>query len=263
MIEPIAPTGDPSLPLEVHDLTVAYESEPVLWNIDFQVPEGKLVAVVGPNGAGKTTLLKTVLNIVEPASGWVKIYGESYTDQRERVGYVPQRESVDWDFPTTVLDLVQMGRYGHAGFLGWLSDEDRKIARDCLEEVGMEEHADRQINQLSGGQKQRAFLARALAQEADIYLMDEPFVGVDATTERSIVQILKQLREKGSTVILVHHDLQTLTEYFDWVVLLNIRQVAVGPIDDVLTEEKLRETYGGQLTVLTKAAQRLDETQSR
>jgi manganese/zinc/iron transport system ATP- binding protein len=257
--ERVGPTGSKDIPLEAHELTVAYQSKPVLWNIDFQIPKGKLMGIVGPNGAGKTTLLKAIMNIVEPASGWVKVYGQPYEEMQDRVGYVPQRESVDWDFPTTVLDVTMMGRYGKLGFFRRPGKDDEQAAMSCLEKVGMEEFADRQISQLSGGQQQRVFLARALAQEADLYLMDEPFVGVDATTEKAIVNLLDELKDQGKTIVLVHHDLQTLQEYFDWLLLLNVRLVGVGPMDEVMTEENLRDTYGGQLDVLSRAAETVEQ----
>lgn len=252
--EPIGPKGSPDIPLEVHDLTVAYQSRPVLWNIDFQIPTGKLVAIVGPNGAGKTTLLQTILGMLDPASGWVNVFGKPYEANQDRVGYVPQRESVDWDFPTTALDVVMMGRYGKLGMFRWPGQEDRDAAKECLDKVDMLDYQDRQISELSGGQQQRVFLARALAQDADLYLMDEPFVGVDAATEKAIIRLLEELNDRGKTVVLVHHDLQTLFEYFDWVLFLNVRMVDYGPMDEVMTEDNLQETYGGQLDVLSKAA---------
>jgi manganese/zinc/iron transport system ATP- binding protein len=248
-------SGSHAVPVEVHDLTVTYHTQPALWNIDFQVPEGKLVAIVGPNGAGKSTLIKSMLDLIPLSSGWTKLYGQPYREVRRRVGYVPQRESVDWDFPTTAIDVVTMGRYGRLGWFRRPRREDRDAARLCLEKVGMEAYADRQISQLSGGQQQRVFIARALAQEADIYFMDEPFAGVDAATEKSIVTLLRELREQNKTVMVVHHDLQTVREYFDWVLLLNVRLVASGPTEDVFTEENLRKTYGGRLTILTEAAE--------
>lgn len=240
--------------LEVHDLTVSYHAKPVLWNVDFELPEGHLMAIVGPNGAGKTTLLKAMLGLLPLSSGWVKMYERPYDEVRLRVGYVPQRGSVDWDFPTTVLDVVVMGRYGRLGWFRRPRRKDWDIARRSLEKVGMEAFSSRQISQLSGGQQQRVFLARALAQEADLYLMDEPFVGVDAVTEKAIVELLQELREQGKTVVVVHHDLQTVPEYFDWVLLLNMRLVSIGAVSDVFTEENLRKTYGGQLAILSQAA---------
>jgi manganese/zinc/iron transport system ATP- binding protein len=239
------------LAVEVEDLTVAYQERPVLWDVDLQVPAGVLMAIVGPNGAGKSTLIKAMLGLVTPVAGRVRIFGRPYADQRLLVGYVPQRNSVDWDFPTTVLDLVVMGRYGALGWFRRPGGAERKKAREALERVGMGEFVNRQIRQLSGGQQQRIFLARALVQEAQVYLMDEPFQGVDATTERTIVSLLKELRASGKTVVVVHHDLQTVSEYFDWVTLLNVRRIASGPVRKTFTEQNLRLTYGGRVAFLT------------
>jgi manganese/zinc/iron transport system ATP- binding protein len=210
------------------------------------VQSGVLMAVVGPNGAGKTTLIRTILGMVEPAAGRALVYGRPYEQQRQLVAYVPQRGSVDWDFPTSVLDVVLMGRYGRLGWVRRPGAADRAAAHEALEHVGMNELAGRQISQLSGGQQQRVFLARALVQHADVYFMDEPFQGVDATTERAIVELLRELRSRGKTVVAVHHDLQTVREYFDQVTLLNVRRIASGPVDEVFTEENLRLTYGGR-----------------
>ncbi len=256
MNEP-APHEATETALEVHDLTVAYRTQPVLWDIDFKLPAGRMIAIVGPNGAGKSTLLKAVLGLVRPLTGWVKVFGEPYETRRSWVGYVPQRESVDWDFPTSALDVVTMGLYGRIGWLRRPRRHHREAARACLAKVGMADFAHRQISQLSGGQQQRVFLARALAQEARLYLMDEPFAGVDATTERAILTLLEELRAEGATVVAVHHDLQTVAEYFDHVVLVNMRLVAEGPIKTTFTPERLQETYGGRLTVLTQAAETL------
>ncbi|RMG94751.1 MAG: metal ABC transporter ATP-binding protein [Chloroflexi bacterium] len=240
--------------IEVEDLTLAYQDKPVLWDIDLHVPEGILMAIVGPNGAGKTTLIKTILGLLKPAAGRITIYGKPFVAQRKLVAYVPQRGSVDWDFPTNVLDVVMMGRYGRLGWVKWPGREDRELAMEALRKVGMANFAHRQISQLSGGQQQRTFLARALVQDAQIYFMDEPFQGVDATTERAIIQLLKELRAAGKTVVVVHHDLQTVSEYFDWVTLLNVRRIASGPVSQVFTEENLRLTYGGKVAFLSKTA---------
>jgi manganese/zinc/iron transport system ATP- binding protein len=248
-------TGSPAV--EVHDLTVAYHTQPVLWDVDLELPEGQLIAIVGPNGAGKSTLLKTVLGLIKPLTGWVEVFGQPYAKRRSWVGYVPQRESVDWDFPTSAVDVVTMGLYGRMGWLRRPGKHHRETALDCLDKVGIRHLAQRQISQLSGGQQQRVFLARALAQDARLYLMDEPFAGVDATTERAILTLLKELRAGGKTVVAVHHDLQTVAEYFDHVVLLNMRLVAAGPIATTFTDDNLQRTYGGRLTVLTQAAEAL------
>ena len=242
------------IPLEIHDLTAGYHKKPVLWGIDLKVPKGKLVGIVGPNGAGKSTLIKAIMGLVPPSSGWVKIFGKPYSENRRRVGYVPQRESVDWDFPVTVMDVVMMGRYGHVGWLMRPKKADREIARDCLDKVKMLPFAKRQISNLSGGQQQRVFLARALAQESDIYFMDEPFAGVDAATETAIIALLHELREKGKTLLVVHHDLPTARNYFDQLLLLNMRVVAYGETEEVFTYELLQKTYGGRLTILSEVA---------
>lgn len=236
--------------ITVTDLTVAYHEIPVLWDIDLDVPPGVLLAIVGPNGAGKTTLIKAILGLVRTAAGNVLIYDKPYEVQRKLIGYVPQRGSVDWDFPTNVLDVVMMGRYGALGWIRRPGKHERELAMHALEKVGMEKYNTRQISQLSGGQQQRVFLARALVQDATVYLMDEPFQGVDATTERAIVSLLQELRENGKTVVVVHHDLQTVTDYFDWVTLLNIRRIASGPVADTFTSENLRETYGGRIAFM-------------
>ncbi len=236
--------------IQVTDLTVAYQDKPVLWDIDLDVPPGVLLAIVGPNGAGKTTLIKAVLGLVRPAAGNVLIYDKPYEAQRRIVGYVPQRGSVDWDFPTNVLDVVMMGCYGALGWIRRPGKKERELAMQALEKVGMEAYTTRQISQLSGGQQQRVFLARALVQDATVYLMDEPFQGVDATTERAIVTLLQELRADGKTVVVVHHDLQTVTDYFDWVMLLNIRRIASGPVDEIFTSDNLRETYGGRVAFM-------------
>lgn len=246
-------------PIEIHDLTVAYHKKPVLWGIDAVVPAGRLVGIVGPNGAGKSTLIKAILGILPVSSGWVKIFGEPYEKNQTRVGYVPQRESVDWDFPVSVLDVVLMGRYGRLGLIRRPGRHDLEVAHECLEKVKMAPFANRQIGNLSGGQQQRVFLARALAQESDIYLMDEPFAGVDAATERAIVTLLHELKDSGKTVLAVHHDLSTVREYFDMTMLLNMRLVAFGPTKDVFTPELLQKTYGGRLTILTEVAEAVAE----
>lgn len=237
--------------IEVTDLTVAYQEKPVLWDIDLHVPPGILMAIVGPNGAGKTTLIKAILGLIKPVAGQTLIYGKPYAEQRRLVGYVPQRGSVDWDFPTSVLDVVMMGRYGELGWFKRPRREDRELALEALAKVGMVDYAGRQISQLSGGQQQRTFLARALVQDAQIYFMDEPFQGVDATTERAIVALLKELRAAGKSVLVVHHDLQTVPEYFDWAFLINVSRIAAGPVETVFTDENLRRTYGGRVGFLT------------
>jgi manganese/zinc/iron transport system ATP- binding protein len=242
-------------PLEIHDLTVAYHKKPVLYGIDVVVPSGSLVGIIGPNGAGKSTLIKAVMGLLPAVSGWVRVFGKPYAENCRRVGYVPQRESVDWDFPVSVMDVVLMGRYGRLRLGQRPTRHDREVARECLEKVKMLPFANRQIGNLSGGQQQRVFLARALAQESDLYLMDEPFVGVDAATEAAIIQILRELRDRGKTLLVVHHDLPTAREYFDRLLMLNMRLVAFGPTAEVFTPQNLQTTYGGRLNILSDVVQ--------
>ena len=246
-----------SCPLSIHDMTVAYHRKPVLWDIDYNAPQGKLIAIVGPNGAGKTTLIKAALGLVPIASGHIRFFGEPYRKQRSRVGYVPQRESVDWDFPVNALDVVAMGLYRKIGWCLPVTRKHKRLAHAALDGVGMADYARRQISQLSGGQQQRVFLARALIQDADVYLMDEPFAGVDAATERAVVAILWELRTSGKTVLVVHHDLQTVAEYFDDVILLNMRIVAAGSVSNVFHHDNLKKTYGGKLSLLDQVGHRM------
>jgi manganese/zinc/iron transport system ATP- binding protein len=258
------PEHSPSSPLSIHAMTVAYDRRPVLWDVDYDAPtEPRLVAIVGPNGAGKSTLIKACLGLVPKASGEVEFWGESLAKRRARVGYVPQRESVDWDFPVSALDVACMGLYREIGWFRPIGKRYRARGLECLERVGLQDLANRQISELSGGQQQRVFLARALAQDAELYFMDEPFAGVDAATERAIVEVLRELRERGRTVMVVHHDLQTVPEYFDDVILLNMRVVAAGPVETVFTRENLHKTYGGRLTLLAEAAEALARQRGR
>lgn len=255
---PAAPTESASAaaaPLSVDDLTVAYHRKPVIWDVGFEAPAGSLVGIVGPNGAGKSTLLKAVMDLIPKASGRVRVFGEPYRRNRRRVGYVPQRESVDWDFPVDALDVVTMGLYGQIGWCLPVRAKHRQAALAALAQVGIADLAHRQISQLSGGQQQRTFLARALVQNADLYLMDEPFAAVDAATERAIVDLLRQLKAAGRTSVVIHHDLQTVPEYFDYVVLLNMRVVASGPVAEAFTPENLQKTYGGRLTLLDEVSE--------
>lgn len=239
-------------PVEVHDLTVAYDQKPVLWDIDFELPEGSLTAIIGPNGAGKSSLIKAVMGIIPASSGYTLIHGKPLSKQRHNVAYVPQRESVDWNFPINVMDVVLMGRYPHLRLFQRPSSNDRKIAEDALDETGMADYRKRQISELSGGQQQRVFLARALAQKAQIYLMDEPLAGVDAATEDIIFNKLKQLRSDNKTVVVVHHDLQSVSENFDHVMLLNLRLIGFGPVETTFTDQNLQKTYGGRLNILSQ-----------
>ncbi len=241
---------EPQFALHVEDLTVSYHTNPVLWDIDLDIPPGVLAAVVGPNGAGKSTLIKAALGLVRPVAGHVRYFGQGYAAARRRIGYVPQRSSVDWDFPTDALDVVTMGLYGKLGWFRRPGRAARARALAALADVGMQDYAARQISQLSGGQQQRVFIARALVQDADIYFLDEPLAGVDATTERTIMALLRRLRDAGKTVIVVHHDLSTVRRYFDWLVMLNVRIIAQGPVSEVYTAENLRRTYGGQVALI-------------
>lgn len=241
--------------IEVHNLTVAYHQRPVLWSIDLQVATGSMCAVIGPNGAGKSTLLKAILDLVPIVHGAVRIFGLSLAETRRRVAYMPQRESVDWDFPITVAQVVMMGRYGKLRWLRRPSRSDRLLLDECLQQVGLEDFGSRQIGQLSGGQQQRVFLARALMQEAELYIMDEPFSGVDAATEVTILKILQALQRTGRTIVAVHHDLQTVPRYFSHVVMLNQRLVVCGEMSAAFKPENLERTYGGRLTLLDRLAE--------
>ena len=239
--------ADSASPLAVSGLTVSYGDKPVLFSVGFTVPAGAMMAIVGPNGAGKSTLIKAALGIVPKVSGEIAVFGQPYPQAQHRIAYVPQRASVDWDFPATVLDVVLMGLYREIGLFRFASRKHKARAIECLERVGMAAFANRQIGQLSGGQQQRIFLARALAQAADLYIMDEPFAGVDAATERAIVAVLKELNASGKTIVCVHHDLATVADYFDHVLLVNVRKVADGPVASAFTPDNLQATYGGRL----------------
>jgi len=251
------PEHPPEIPIAIHDLTVAYHRKPVLWDLELNLPEGKLIGIAGPNGAGKSTLLKACLDLIPKTSGEVLIYGKPYHKQRDLIVYVPQRESVDWDFPVSALDVVTMGTYRQVGWFKRIGKRQRVTARDALERVGIGHLADRQISQLSGGQQQRVFLARALVQDALIYLMDEPFAAVDAATEHAMIEILQELNAQGKTVVCVHHDLATVSRYFDHLVLLNMRVVASGPTKEIFTRDHLQKTYGGKLNLLDDVAEAL------
>ncbi len=234
-------------PLAIRGLTVSYGEKPAVFSVDATFAAGAMTAIIGPNGAGKSTLLKAALGIVPRLSGEVTVFGKPIDTARARIAYVPQRASVDWDFPTTVIDVVLMGLFRQLGLLGWLTEKHKAHARACLDRVGMADFANRQIGQLSGGQQQRVFLARALAQGADLYLLDEPFAGVDAATERAIVDVLKTLKSEHKTVVAVHHDLATVEAYFDHVFLINVRKIAEGPAATTFTADNLQATYGGRL----------------
>ncbi len=241
--------------LEIHDMTVSYDQSPVLWNVDFTLPSGQLIGVLGPNGAGKSTLIKAIMGLVEPSGGYVKVFDRSLAEVRSRISYVPQRESVDWNFPASVLDVVIMGTYGKLGLFKRPGKREKEVALASLDQVGMSAFVNRQISELSGGQQQRVFLARALAQDADLYLMDEPFAGVDMATEATIFELLKRMTKEGKTVVVVHHDIYSAMTYFDWMIMLNLHLVASGPKNQVVTEELLRKTYGGKLNLLSKVSE--------
>lgn len=246
---------NPAATLDIHDVTVAYDRRPVLWNIDLTLNDPGLVAIVGPNGAGKSTLIQAVMGLIPVTSGRVTAWGRTIDEQRRRIGYVPQRETVDWDFPVNVLETVLMGTYGELGWFRRPKASHRQRALECLERVGISNLATRQIGQLSGGQQQRVFLARALVQNADLYFMDEPMAGVDAATERIMFDLLKTLRDSGRSIVVVHHDLRTVTEHFDEVILLNVRVVASGPVATTFVPENLQATYGGRLSILDTMAE--------
>ncbi|SCA62423.1 Manganese transport system ATP-binding protein MntB [Chlamydiales bacterium SCGC AG-110-M15] len=240
--------------LRICQMTVNYDKTPVLWDVSCDVPRGKLVGIIGPNGAGKTTLLKVALGLITPVTGKVEFFGKNLAESHERVAYVPQKESVDWDFPISVLDLVLMGRYGKLGLFRWPRKADREAAEHYLDMLGMLPYAKRQISQLSGGQQQRAFLARALMQEADVYFMDEPFAGIDIATEKTIVEILHNLQSQGKTLFVVHHDLNTVESYFDWIMILNMHLVASGEISETFTSENVGRAYGKSHALFGEAA---------
>lgn len=238
--------------LEVHNLSAGYDLKPVLWNIDFELPSGMLAAIIGPNGAGKSTLIKSMMGLVPQNSGYVKFFGQNLDEIRHRISYVPQRESVDWDFPISVREVVEMGLYTRRGLFRGLTKADKQLAMQSLEKTGMAEYATRQISKLSGGQQQRVFIARALAQQADLYFMDEPFAGVDMATEAKIVEILREMKNEGKTAVIVHHDLTSVADYFDYLIMVNTRMVAFGKTPEIFTQENLNETYGGKLPLLTR-----------
>ncbi len=244
--------------VEAHNLTVLYGRKPALWNVDFELPDKQVIGIMGPNGSGKSTLLKSIMGVVEPTSGFTKVYNQELDAVRDKVSYVPQRQDIDWDFPASVWEVVAMGRFQKRGLFKKLTSQDKDIVAECLEKVNMLGFAKRQISQLSGGQQQRVFLARALAQQGDLFLMDEPFAGVDIATEEMIIDLLKEMKDAGKTLIIVHHDLHTAQSYFDWLVLLNTRLVACGAISEVFTDQVLTDTYGGKLTTIAKISQELE-----
>jgi len=248
--------------LEVSHVTVCYEKKPAIWEADLTVPQGSMAGIVGPNGAGKSTFLKSILGIIPPTSGKVLFFGQPYKKVKKEVAYVPQRESVDWDYPISAREVVLMGLYTKIGLCRWVGKGHRILADQALDRVGMLPLADRQIGELSGGQQQRVFLARALVQEANLYVMDEPFAGIDATTEKVILELMQDLKKQGATVICVHHDLPTVADYFDHLTLLNMSVVASGPTEEVFTKEQLTKCYGGRLELLTKLTDSLSRLES-
>jgi len=239
--------------IEIQQLSVNYDKTSVLWDVHCKIPEGKLVGIVGPNGAGKSTFLKSLLGMTRPLSGRIEFFGQPYKKIRHKVAYVPQRSSVDWDFPITAYEVVLMGRYGKLGMLKWPKAADKEAARHALDIVGMLAFADRQISQLSGGQQQRLFIARALLQDADIYLMDEPFAGVDMATEKAIIALMDTLKTQGKTLLVVHHDLTTVDSYFDWVIMLNTCLIVCGPVSEVFNTDSIMRTYGRGSALLDEA----------
>lgn len=241
--------------IELHNATVTYQSKPAIWNVDYEIPEGKMVGVIGPNGSGKTTMLKAVMGLVPLSSGFAKLFGKELQQVRQRIAYVPQRSSVDWDFPANVFDTVLMGRYRKRNLFKRTTKEDKEIAWSALKQVQLENFAKRQISQLSGGQQQRVFIARALAQQADLYLLDEPFAGVDATTENTIINLLQEMNKGGKSIMVVHHDLNTVSKYFNWLVMMNTRLIASGPTEEVFSTPILENTYGGKLNILSQVAE--------
>jgi manganese/zinc/iron transport system ATP- binding protein len=247
--------------VDIHNLTVSYQHKPVLWNIDVNIPQGALVGIVGPNGAGKSTLIKSIMGLTPISSGKITLMDKELKDVRQKISYVPQRESVDWDFPASVLDVVLMGRFQQTRWFGKYRQADKERALACIRKVNLEEFTNRQISQLSGGQQQRVFIARALAQDADIYFMDEPFAGVDAASEKMIIELLKEMSAQGKTIIVVHHDLNAVKNYFNYLLLLNTRLIAYGPTSEVFTEENIQKTYGSKLTILSSLANEIQQNQ--
>ncbi|MFA6708647.1 MAG: metal ABC transporter ATP-binding protein [Fusobacterium sp.] len=229
--------------ISIKNLTVSYENKKILSNIDMNIPKGKLIGIIGPNGGGKSTFIKGILNIIKKKSGIVKFQGKDYRKYFKKIAYIPQRDTVDWDFPTTVLDVVIMGSYGRLGLFKSPGEKEKEEAIKNLKKLNIEKYFDRQISQLSGGEKQRVFIARALMQKAEIYFMDEPFQGVDVKTEKEIIEILKKLKEKGKTVLVVHHNLEKVKDYFDYLIMINREIVAIGETNDIFIEKNINKTF--------------------
>lgn len=246
--------------LDVHNLTVFYGNKPALWEVDFSLPQGAHVGILGPNGSGKSTLLKSIMGLVKPASGKISIFGENLSAVRQKISYVPQKESVDWDFPVTVKDVVRMGRYKPGKIFGRLSKLDKDLADNAMAKLNISDLANRHISELSGGQQQRVFIARSIAQDADLYFMDEPFTGVDAATEEIIIALVKELCADKKTVIMVHHDLNSAPNYFDHIVMLNTRLIANGKTEEVFNQENIKSAFGAQLNILTEVSNKVVKT---
>lgn len=240
------------LVIDVNGLSVSYGRKRVLTNIYLDIHAGNVYGVIGPNGAGKSTMFKSILGLIENNAGSIEVFGGDIKDFRKRVAYVPQKDEIDWSFPASVLDIVMMGRFPHRKLFQRISKEDNRIVQEALEEVGIANLQDRQIGQLSGGQQQRVFIARALAQQADLFFLDEPFVGVDILTEEKIVEIMKNLAAQGKTLLVVHHDLSSTAAYFSKVIMLNQRLIAYGDTETTFTEQNIAKCYGAQLTLLHK-----------
>jgi len=244
--------------ISVRNLTISYNKRPAIKGINLDLEQGNIIGIIGPNGAGKSTLLKGILGLLPADTGEIKIFGEDVKDSLKKVAYIPQKEQFDWDFPINVSEVVMMGRYPYISIFGYPTSKDRELVAKVLEKVEMSKYAKTQIRNLSGGQQQRIFLARALAQESEIYFLDEPFVGVDAKTEVAIFKLIKELKDAGKTILIVHHDLSKVMDYFDKVILVNQTLVAYGNTEEVFTEELIHKTYGGRLTILQKVNQLID-----
>lgn len=248
-----------NIAIDIQNLTISYHKKPAVRSVELKIPAGYIVGIIGPNGAGKSTLLKGILGLIPKVNGTVIIEGNPVRKMLKKISYIPQKESFDWDFPVVVYDVVMMGRYPHLSVIGKPGKKDHEKVIEALRKVDMLEYKDRQIRFLSGGQQQRIFLARSLAQESDILLLDEPFVGVDAATERAIFQLMRNLKNENKTILVVHHDLAKVNQYFDYLVMINQRLVAFGKTDQVFNSENLDKTYGGRLTILQKSDQLIDE----
>lgn len=239
-----------SLAIKVDNLNASYFGDEIIQDISFEIEEGKLVGIIGPNGAGKSTMIKAILGLIEKDKGIIKINGKDIEKERKNIAYVPQRNDIDWDFPINVFDTVLLGTYPKLGFFKRPKKKEKDLAMDALRRVKMADYKNTQIGELSGGQQQRIFLARAIAQEADIYFLDEPFVGIDIKSEKTIIEILKKLRNEGKTIFVVHHDLGKSEEYFDELILLNRKLIKTGKVEDVLKKNILDEAYSSGSTFI-------------